>query len=336
MEIIEVKQNLPKNYFRVNYIVGNICNYNCWYCFPGSNEGDIKWPDLDLITKNLSHLLDYYIKNTNKRKFEIALLGGEVTHWKQFLTFIKYFKERYNCVFILTTNGSKKLDWWEEVIPYLDQITISHHQALCDKQHLRNLADLIYKKNVLVNVSVIMDTNCWDDCIQSIEYYKKSKYRWSIRYIEVILTNNVKYTDEQKALISKVRARSSNPFYYLRVNNTFRSSVKVIDTTNKTHNVSDNMILSERLNYFYGWDCSLGIDWVAIDRNGKLVGTCSNNIYDASQIYNIYDANFTETFSPTITSSICTQTKGCWCGDEINMSKKKVSNTRKVIPIHAA
>lgn len=335
MEITEVKQNVPENYFRVNYIVSNICNYKCWYCYPGANEGDIKWPDFDLITKNLSHLLDHYIKTTNKRKFEIALIGGEVTHWKQFVPFIKYFKERYNCIFVLTTNGSKKLEWWEEVIPYLDHITISHHQALCDKKHLRDLADLIYKKNVFISMSVIMDPNCWDECIEAIEYYKKSKHRWSITYIEVILTDNVNYTDEQKALISKVRARSSNIFYYFRVNKTFRSSVSVIDTNNKKHKVSDNMLLSNRLNNFYGWDCTLGVDWVAIDGDGRIVGTCGNNIYDQSQVYNIYDVNFTKIFSPNVTSTICTQTKGCWCGWEINSTKKKIANSQKVIPIYA-
>ena len=92
MEIIEVKQNWPKGYFRIELSLGDICNYQCWYCWPEATAAKHKWPDFILLTKNLSFLLDYYIKNTDKRKFEISLLGGESTHWKDFIPFIKYFK----------------------------------------------------------------------------------------------------------------------------------------------------------------------------------------------------------------------------------------------------
>jgi wyosine [tRNA(Phe)-imidazoG37] synthetase (radical SAM superfamily) len=67
-EIIEIKQKGWKsNTLRVDLILGNICNYKCWYCWPQCNRGDVKWPEFDLVTQNLSCLLDYYLKNSNKR-----------------------------------------------------------------------------------------------------------------------------------------------------------------------------------------------------------------------------------------------------------------------------
>jgi MoaA/NifB/PqqE/SkfB family radical SAM enzyme len=323
MELIQIKQNFPSDYFRIDYTVGNICNYQCWYCSPESRDGSIKWPNFELIKKNLSFLLDYYLEHTNKKKFEIGLLGGEVTYWKEFIPFIEYFKKKYNCIFTLTTNGSKKLEWWEQAIPHLSQITLSHHQLFCDKKHLRDLADLIYKKNVLVNMSVLMDPTCWNECLDAVEYYKQSKYQWSITYVEV-LQDKMRYTEEQRKLIAKVRERACNPFYYLKVNKTFRSKTTVIDSNNKTHKVSDNAILNQRLNHFEGWECSLGKEWLAIRSNGELRGVCSNKLFNQDTIYNIYNENFIEEFSPIITSTICSQAN-CWCGFEMNMHKKKIN-----------
>lgn len=322
MEIIEVKQNWPNGYFRLDFSIGNICNYKCWYCWPGSNEGNYKWPDFDLTVKNLSHILDYYIKNSNKKKIEINLLGGEVTHWKNFIPFIKHFKDRYNCVFSLITNGSKKIDWWKQAAPYLDQVTLSHHQEWCNKEHLREVADLLYESNVLVDVTLIMDPKLWDDCLEAIEYYKKSRKKWSIRMHEA-LQDKIIYTEEQRKLMSKLRARSSNPFYYLKVNKLFRSKVTVIDDKNKKHKLKDQQIINDRLNCFYGWECDLGVEWLAIKTNGDVTGSCRNNLYNSDVSYNIYDVDFIKKFQPSIVPTICKQS-GCWCGFEADMHKKKI------------
>lgn len=323
MEIVEVKQNWPDGYFKIDFSIGNICNYKCWYCFPGSNEANYKWPDFDLTVKNLSHLLDYYIKNSKKKKFEINLLGGEVIHWKNFIPFLKFFKERYNCVFSLTTNGSKKIEWWKENFVYLDQVTLSHHQEWCKKEHLRDVADFLYESNVLVNITLIMDPKLWDGCLESVEFYKKSRHKWSIRMHEAF-QDKIPYTDQQRTVLSKLRARSSNFFYFLRVNKLFRSKVTVIDKNNKKYRLQDQQILNDRLNNFNGWKCQLGIDWISIKTNGEITGACRNKLYNDSTIsYNIYDADFIEKFHPSLVSTICDQSS-CWCGFESEMPKKKV------------
>lgn len=35
-----VENNQPSNVLRIEYMLGNVCNQKCSYCFPGSNEGD--------------------------------------------------------------------------------------------------------------------------------------------------------------------------------------------------------------------------------------------------------------------------------------------------------
>lgn len=323
MEIIEVKQNWPNRYFRIEVTLGDICNYQCWYCWPEAHAAKYKWPNFDILTKNLSHLLDYYIKNVDIKKFEIALLGGESTHWKEFIPFIKYFKEKYNCIFTLITNGSKKLDWWREAVTYLDQVTISHHQKFSNIIHLRELADLLYESNVLVNITVLMDPTLWNECLESIEFYKKSRKRWTIRMHE-LLQDKVAYTTDQLAMISKLRVRSSNPFYFLKVNKMYKSKVTVIDSTNKKKNVTDNYLLHNRLNSFNEWECNLGVNWLSIKVDGTITGACGNHLYSLDNFYNIYDLDFIEKYQPKIKTTTCKQ-QTCWCGTEINMSKRKVT-----------
>ena len=55
---------------KIKISIGNVCNYKCWYCWPGSNEGTFKWPDFDLMVNHISHVLNYYIEHTDKRKFD--------------------------------------------------------------------------------------------------------------------------------------------------------------------------------------------------------------------------------------------------------------------------
>jgi MoaA/NifB/PqqE/SkfB family radical SAM enzyme len=335
MEIVEVQQNWKKDTVRIELTLSNICNYKCWYCFPGCNEGTFKWPEFDTYVKNLSYLLDYYLEHTDKKKFDFHVLGGEATHWKRFFDLIEYFKTRYNCIFTLTTNGSKSIQWWEKAAPYLDYVSISVHHEYCKPEHIKNVADFLYEKNVIVAALMLMDPFEWDKCMNVIEDLKTSKHKWSIRYVELIIQESVKYTEEQKKILSTLRARRANIWWFLKNNKSYRSKVKVFDTTGKRHKVSDEKIILERMNQFNGWECNLGVDWIAIKMDGTVSGICGNGLFDKIEKFNINDPDFTEKFKPNIVPTTCQQHE-CWCMFEANMSKRKVSdNTKKIIPIYA-
>lgn len=332
MDIIEIKQNWPSNLLRVGIVLGNYCNYKCWYCWPGSNNGTIKFPDIDLIIKNLSHTLDYYKEHTNKTKFDITLLGGEPTHWPKFIEFVSYFKENYNCIITLKTNGSKKLAWWQTVAPYLDQVGLSIHHEFVDCDHIIEVADYLYSKKIPVLAQVMMDPKDWDTCMSNAEYFKNSKYHWPIRYSEII-DNDVSYTKEQRDVIDSVRLRGNNWLWFLLNNKNYRNKVKIIDADNKSKSVSENYILVNKLNEFAGWECNLGVDWICINGVGDIAGFCPNKLYNEQTTYNIYSENFIEEFQPVIAPVTCEQAS-CVCVFDTNMPKKRINtNTKRIIPI---
>jgi MoaA/NifB/PqqE/SkfB family radical SAM enzyme len=253
-------------------------------------------------------------------------MGGEITHWPKFFELIEFCKTRYDCIFTLTTNGSKKLKFWEKAAPYLDYVIISTHHQFCDPAHVRDVADLLYEKNVIVNTAVLMDPFEWDKCMGIVDFYKKSKHRWTIRYLEII-HDDVIYTDEQKEVFRKLRARGPNLFWFFKNNKSYRSKVKVVDTNDKIHNVGDQAIVLERMNNFNHWECNLGVDWVAVKTDGTVSGVCGNGLYANNETFNLFDTDFPQKFAPKIEPVTCTQTNGCWCMYEAKMTK------RKIIPI---
>jgi MoaA/NifB/PqqE/SkfB family radical SAM enzyme len=332
MNIVSVENNWNSNTLRIDINIGNICNYQCWYCWPGAHAGTDYWPDLELIKKNTAHFINYYKHNSNKTVFDFHFVGGEPTHWPKLFEYVKFLKDNFNCLISMTSNGSKKLDYWKKVVPYFDRIHMSAHHQFMDVAQFRSVCDLLYENNVIVSVSMMMDPTNWDKCYNIVEELKQSKRRWTIKYVELI-GNDITYTEEQQLILKKFRARSVNLFWFFKNNKHYRSKVKVIDDNGKKHKFGDNEILLRKLNQFYGWECSVGVDWVHIHRSGNISGTCGQVLFGNDVNYDFYSADFENEFKPTISFTKCTQL-ACWCGIETTMKKFKVDNA-KVIPIYA-
>jgi organic radical activating enzyme len=323
MEIISVDSNLPANMLRIELFLGNVCNYKCWYCFPGSNEGNNPWPtDLQILSNNLKVLIDYYKEKKNKNIIYIHIIGGEPTLWKDFGKFIQCLKESNDCVISISTNASRTIRWWEKYGEYVDHVMISCHWEKVDTNHIISVADLLYKKNVTVHAMVLMDPKKWDKCVSIIDELKLSKNKWSITAKE-IHHSTVSYTEDQKKFISKAVKRKPNFFYWFMNNKINRKKSTVTFSNNSRKKVDSNWISLNDLNHFYGWDCNLGVDTMFINTIGEISGTCNENLYNLDFKYNIFDKDFKDKFNPTIVSIKCTK-ETCSCQAEINCTKKKI------------
>ena len=90
-KIIEIKNGNTKT-LRINYDLGNICNYKCWYCFPGSNEGTVPWPAVELVKHNIVKLITHY--QSNGYDVQLSLLGGEPTLWPNLGEFVEFIVKK--------------------------------------------------------------------------------------------------------------------------------------------------------------------------------------------------------------------------------------------------
>ena len=324
MNLIKVEQNWPSNRLRINYELHNVCNFKCWYCFPGSNEGTYRWPDLELVKKNIKHLIDYYKETLGKEYFDLNVLGGEPTLWPELGDFVKFLKDTYGdkVAIMVTTNGSRTLNWWKKNAQYFDKVLISHHLSEGKKEHVRDVADALYEAPVYVDVAVLMDPKNWDKGVDAIEYFKKSKHRWGIHSNEVI-HDLINYTDDQKKYLKKYLKRMPNLLWLYKNLKHHDYSNKAVFDNGKKKRFRKNYLLINRLNHFEGWKCNIGIDNITIKFTGELSGSCTENLYDLSYKYNLYNTDFVKNFNPVLKPTTCKK-QGCFCLHELNTTKWKI------------
>ena len=98
---------------RVNWHLGNTCNYKCSYCDPKLNRGDIPWVTIDRAKQVIDEIVSTYSKQFNKDTFIFELTGGEPTVYPGIEELCNHMKSLG--IFIqLCTNGSRTVRWWEE------------------------------------------------------------------------------------------------------------------------------------------------------------------------------------------------------------------------------
>lgn len=323
--IKHIKNNQPKNVLRIEYMLGNICNQKCSYCFPGSNEGDQPWPDIELVKKNISHLLDYYKKN-NKSCFNIFFVGGEPTLWKDFIELCKFLKSNYNCILEISTNGTRSTVWWKEASKYLDHVNISVHHEYVNLNKIINLADHLYDSGVFVNVDVLIDPRCFDKCVSQINKLKNGKNNWPIVAKIVHFDGIVKYDKNQLAYFDSPIKQVPSKEWFLSTCKKPRTEITITKNNDTIFTIdSDSWITRNNLNMFKGWKCNLGVDHIKIFHNGNITGNCQQFLYNLDFYYNLYDLNFVNVFEPKIDSVICSKNI-CGCTGEIGIEKWILTN----------
>ncbi len=101
--------------------MGRRCNFNCSYCNIFTHDNFSPHLSLEVCKKTI----DTLIEKTDKKIF-MSLTGGEPTVNPDFMEIIKYMHERIDHINV-TTNGSRKIDFYLETMKYLNSMTFSYH-----------------------------------------------------------------------------------------------------------------------------------------------------------------------------------------------------------------
>ena len=326
--IDRIKSNTPSDTMRFELFLSDYCNYQCWYCSDEFHSKTVQWPSIEPLLSNFLYLLDYY-KAIGKQRFIINLGGGEPSLWPGITDFVKGIKAHADCIVSLTSNGSRTLRWWEENAKHFDHILLSVHHEKVDPLHLSQVGDIVYKSNVPLWSSVLMDPNEWDKFVNIIKTLKKSQYKWSITATQ-IHHHTISYTQEQKNFLEKKKHRGNNVFYELFVN---RKSPKYpkpsIFYKGKSKKVSAHWLLLNGFNNFKGWQCNVGVDTAFINKQGNIKGSCGNKLYGEDFFFNIYKEDFKEMFNPDITPVICDMSR-CICQPEVNCTKINLNKVKYI------
>jgi MoaA/NifB/PqqE/SkfB family radical SAM enzyme len=310
---------------KIYYDLGNTCNYKCWYCFPGSNDGDVAFPNPDIVKVNLTKLVNYYIDNKIVKEVEVHLLGGEPTLWRHLGDVAEYVKANTtNCHIEVTTNASRTIRWWEEYGHLFRNVSISVHHEFTDVDHIIKVAEVLYKKNVLFHTNVLFDHNNWDKCMDNYNKLMASKIKWPVIVKPIHINGVTTFTDKQTAFFKKQLKRwpgIKQWFKYLSVARKRYYAHYDDGSVVKSENPNYWSINGE--NHFKGWECSLGKTWLFISKDGMVSGSCRQNLYGLPFTYNLNDPNFARTFKPKIVPIIC-HTDICVCSGEAALPKRKL------------
>lgn len=318
-KIVRIDSNIDNHILRIELFLGNVCNYKCWYCFPGSNEGNHRWPELYPLLNNLTYLMNYYKENLNKTQVFLHIIGGEPTLWPELGDLIKTLKNKHNLVVSISTNGSRSIRWWNENYALFDHILLSCHHQYINLDHMIELGDLLYKKKINLTAIVLMDPFKWDPCVSIIESLRKSKFSWPITALE-IFHNTVNYNEKQKKFISKSLKRIPNLLWWFKTKRMPNKKATILFEDGSKIKVPHNWLSLNERNKFPGWKCNVGIDTLFINPQGDVSGACGENLYDIDFKYNIFDKDFLTNFKPLLKETTCRKST-CECQPEINTSK---------------
>lgn len=290
--------------FVIEFELGNVCNFKCNYCFPGSNEGNKLWPNIE----NVDRALLKYLKAHN-RKTRLYLIGGEPTLWKHLPRFCNNIKFAHNTIINISTNASQSMRWWKKYWISFDVVNISVHHEFSNVNHCIAVADFLYKKGIEVNIDVLMDPQHFDKCKNIIEQCKKSNYLFPIIAKTVVFNGAHRYTSEQLEYVSEYIKRYPDMDWYNRVSKRVPTKY-TIDGVVETNN---SYLINNNLNHFKGWKCNLGVDIVKIDAQGNIRGNCGQDLKQ-----NIYTTDVYK-----IEPVICEQ-ETCPCAGETITTKWKI------------
>jgi hypothetical protein len=334
MKPIQIINNDTVNRLHIGFIVGTTCNYKCHYCFDSCNDGLYRFPtDLNLLKRNLSHIINLYRDNFNKSHIRIHITGGEPTLWPELGKFTEYFNKELDCKISLSTNGTRTIRFWNTYASYFDDIGISIHNERCDPDHIIKVMDHIYNNSpdVLVNGTVLMDPINWDRCMSIVDRLVAHQTPWLLKVRPVLFNGKMLFFNEKQVSIMSEKIKKCPPmdrvnrYKELETIQLNEPDVTAVLENGETTTYNTFNFLTNDWQHFQGWQCNLGIDRFGIERNGDIQGTCgARNLFGLDAPLNIYDPKLPEKFTPDIIkTTICPQ-QSCLCATDIRMTKKNV------------
>ena len=135
---------------RIQWNMGNSCNYSCEYCPPILHNGSKPWLSKEQYIDAISRLSTHYTALDKHTEYE--LIGGEVTVIPGFEDIVRCINE-HNSTSIVYTNASRTVNWWSRAKHYMDSVVLTYHPQSQEKQHFLNVINEI-KDYVHIDVNI--------------------------------------------------------------------------------------------------------------------------------------------------------------------------------------
>lgn len=309
----------------------DICNFNCEYCFPGSVLNKLKYPNnVDTVIKNFRLVFDEYINKHNKEKFYINIAGGgEPSLWPHLSYFCENIKKQHDVFIKMTTNGSRKLRWFEENTKYIDKFTMSCHYKDINIDNFIKNCDWIFETGREPGALMLMDAKNWDKCKEYLDtMINESKHPWTIQAKEVVDAPGLdmdSYTQEQLDFFKQPLKRVPDSQWFLDNLNDLNiyESIALYENDHAVPAMSNHYINNQE-NGFKGWHCNVAIENLVITHDGSVTGSCQEEIFKNANL-NMFSETFEQDFDKArfdLDTIICPR-DCCSCQPDTHITKWK-------------
>ena len=167
------------------------CNLDCEYCDTGTyggHDNSTQHPPLDQCLQTIDFMfayVDLYMSRriSSLKTVVINVYGGEALHHPHIVQILQAVRERHaqyqsrwNLTITNTTNAVITTQKLQQIIPLIDEFTVSYHTGANAKQkhQVRNNLQEIHRAGIKCKCIVLMDPQYFDDAIAQIAWLKQN------------------------------------------------------------------------------------------------------------------------------------------------------------------
>lgn len=281
----------PMDNIRIQWNMGNSCNYNCEYCPPILHDGSKPWLPIESYLTAIERLCKHY--NGLGKRVDFELIGGEVTVIPGFEDIIRKIDE-YNTHNVVFTNGSRTVNWWSKAKYYMDGVVLTFHPQTQNKQHLIDVINEI-KEDITIDINIAgigeqveelgnfveelrnLFINCNRNTYDNVSICVKTMYKKLLGHQSKQETY-WQYTDKELEVLKRPGIKPM-PIEYEEPIQDEEPKEHVPDTSWMTEflyedgtakYVQSHQIINEGLNSFKDMKCHLGFESLNIDASGDM------------------------------------------------------------------
>lgn len=327
-KISQIRQH--DNVLQLTWFINNICTNHCDYCPPVLHNGNNHHYDWEHARSFLTRLMDRH------NKINCILLGGEPTV-SPFLNDAIELLHSHGHTVSLTSNGVRSVEYWKNIAPKVNNISFSYHPSYGIENFFEKVEEI--GKHTRIGVRVMFDARHWDKTMEFYNQCLKVPYLRveAVRILSEIAgghTIGSDYTPEQLTWLGNTPSRrnllrleeidgltSRNPQWKpLYTGATFSYD----DGSFDLYGDSNHLISSEQ-SFFNGWACSIGLESLYINYDGRVR---KGNCRQGGDLFHVDDHS---NHQLPAEGEICVMDR-CTCPTDIIVSKFPVNPNGKAKP----
>jgi hypothetical protein len=307
-KLIEIQREVETLY--IYWTLTDFCNFKCSYCPDDLHAGEYSrnqrpgFPTNEEIDIFLDSIVNKHLQG---RFLNMTISGGEPTLHPMFKNIIAKMNPHGSVEVI--TNGSRSVEWWQDMAVLPNKVTISLHPEFSNLDKINELGLFLLENNIDLMFNLMCDPANWD-WVVNVKNLLDTKLHGHIN--AKILTDHknpmtdgkpFSYYEDQLAFIKASQSRIPN--------SDRRKYVYAIYDDGTRKGLEAFAVINNNEHRFTGWTCSAGRSGYRVHFDGYVyAGICS-----------IKKLGKLDNFVPGTTDLVCTKIY-CKTPGDINLSKK--------------